>query len=129
MVSSVFLVDVLDHVRSDLFANLNEQVDTHHQWQVWIFRVFLYPFLVQMNLNKLFMLLFTNRGSRVVMLHRLAVKRPHIFCPFENLFFFLITTDLCVIDRKVTIYSFFDEQTLLAHKVLLSAINGNSQIK
>ena len=124
----LFLVDVLNHVRLDLLTNLPVQIVTHHQGQVWILRVFLYPFLVQVNLYKLFMLFFTNHGSRVVVFHRLTVKRPHIFCPVEYLFLFSITTDSCVIDRKVTIDSFIDEQTLLAHKVLLFAIDRYSQI-
>ena len=129
MVIPVFLVDELDHVRSDLLANLDVKVDTHQQWQVWILRVFLYPFLVQVNLYKLFVLFFTNHGSRVVVFHRLTVKRPHIFFPGKSLFFSSITTDSCAIDRKVTLDSFIDEQTLLAHKVLLFAIDRYNQIK
>ena len=75
------------------------------------------------------MLFFTYWGSRVVVLHRLAVKRPHIFFPGKSLFFSSITTDSCVIDSKVTLDSFIDERTLQAHKVLLFASNRYGQIK
>ena len=115
MVIPVFLVDEIDHVRSDLFANLDVKVDTHHQWQVWILRVFLYPLLVQMNLYKLFMLFFTYRGSRVVMLHRLTVKRPHIIFPGECFFIFPIRANSSVIVCKVFIDSLVHQLLLLAY--------------
>ena len=111
----LFLVDVLDNVRFYLFTNLHVQIDTHHQWQVWILGVFHYPFLVQMNLYKLFMLLFTNRGSRVVALHRLTVKMPHIIFPGECFFFFPIMSNSSVIVCEVNIDSLVHGKLLLVY--------------
>ena len=120
---------MIQHVWLNLATNLKVEIETYHEWQTRHSGILFYPFLINVHFHVLEMFFFTDCGSLVVVFHCLSVKGPYVAHPRELLLRLLITTYSCVICCKVIVGCLLKEFTLLAFKVLLSAIDWNFQIE
>ncbi len=109
---------ILEHVRLYLLTSLKIEFDTDQKWQVWHPRILIHPFLVQIDLHMLAMLLLRDGRSSIAWLYMLSVKWPYVFCPAELFVSLFITSHACVFCVEISSRSFFEVLTLRNQLIL-----------